>query len=62
MAKDNDIAKCLTLIPRIVGDVKSVAKRTASDDGAWPNEIKEFLAYLHTLKDGLEEKFPNNIK
>ena len=60
MASDTDIAKCLTLIPRIVGDVKSVAKRVSED--AWPQEIRDFLTYLHTLKDGLEEKFPNNIK
>ena len=61
--KDTEAAKCLQLIPRIRGDVKSVAKRL-SDEGQepWPEELKEFLNYLRVLEEQIEEKHPINIK
>ncbi len=61
--KDTEAVKCLHLIGRIRGDVKSVAKRT-SDNGElpWPKELKDFLSYLRGLEEQIEEKHPLNIK
>jgi hypothetical protein len=61
--KDVEAAKCLMLIPRVRGDVKSIAKRL-SEDGQepWPEELKTFLSYLRVLEEQIEEKHPVNIK
>ena len=60
--KENDAALCLRLIPKVNGDLKSVAKRLADDAGTWPREIRDFMLYLRELEQTIEEKHPLNIK
>ena len=59
---DNDAVKCLALVPRIIGDIKSVAKRITAEGQPWPDEVRSFLKYCRELEENLEQQFPNHIR
>ena len=59
---DNDAVKCLSLVPRVIGDVKSIAKRITPEGQPWPDEVRACLRYFRELEEELEQQFPNLIR
>ena len=61
--QQSDAAKLTgTIVPRVIGDIKSVAKRISNNGEAWPEEIRQALRFFRELQDELDQQFPNNIK
>lgn len=59
----NNAAKTITLIPRAVGDLKSIAKRTVAKEGdPWPKELQEAIRFLRDLSDKIEQEHPALVR
>ena len=54
--------KVMALIPRAIGDIKSVAKRITPENEVWPQQIRDFLKFLREVQDELDSQHPENIK
>lgn len=46
------------LIPRVIGDLKSISKRITPEGKEWPEEVRAFLRYMRETSDTIEQQHP----